>query len=357
MKVFKAIVITVFVGVVGFITFSLVKDRNTGKKYYATTRPVIASIDEKLFLSGFVYPGKEIEVKPQISGVIDAVYVSIGDRVKEGDPIASISLVPNSSEVEQLTSSVNLARINLESARVRYERQKQLYEAKAVSKVDFETVEHEYRTAQENFSSAQHQLSLREKGKKTGNNIVRSSTSGVIIDLPVKVGTSVMERSGYNPGSTVAVLAGTDHYLFRANVPERNIGSLDIGMPVKLTLLAMDSLRIDATIMTISAKGELQSGAVRFPIEAVFTNDKNSHVIRSGYSAMGEILLHRAENVITLPEKSICFKGDTSYVYLTDSLKRTIWEQDVRLGITDGNKVEILSGVLTTDYVITNYHD
>lgn len=355
MKPFNVLVITVFFGVVGFIAYSLVKDSR--QKYYATVRPEISSIEEKLFLSGYVYPGKEIEVKPQISGVVDAIYVSVGDRVKEGDPIASVSLVPNSAEVEQLTSSVNLARINLESIKLRYDRQQQLYEAKAVSRAEFEAVEQEYRTAQENYAAAQHQLDLRRKGRKTAANIVRSSTAGVIIDLPVKVGSSVMERSGYNPGSTVAVLAGTDHYLFKANVPERNIGALAVGMPVSLTLLALDSLRIEASILTISAKGEMQSGAVKFPIEAVFTYDGDGQALRSGYSATAELLLHRAANVITLPERSICFKGDTSYVYVTDSLKQEVWERDVRLGLSDGEKVEIRSGVSPSDYVITNYHD
>lgn len=355
MKAFNAIVIAVFVGVVGFITYSLLKD--SGKKYYVTTHPSISSIEEKLYLSGFVYPGKEIEIKPQISGVVDVVYVSIGDKIKEGDPIASISLVPNSSEVEQLTSSVNLARINLESVRLRYERQKQLFEAKAISRADFEAVEQEYKTAQENCSTAERQLDLRKKGKKSGTNLVRASTSGVVIDIPVKVGSSVMERSGYNPGTTVAVLAGTDHYLFKANVPERHIGSLEVGMPVTLSLLALDSLQIAATIMTISSKGEMQSGAVKFPIEAMFTFEGDSRTIRSGYSATAELLLRRVESVVTLPEKSISFKGDTSFVYVTDSLKRDVREQEVRLGVSDGDKVEILSGVSPRDYVITNYHD
>ena len=355
MKAFNIFVITVFVSVVGFIAYSLVKD--SGKKYYVTTYPEVATIEEKLLLSGFVYPGKEIEIKPQISGVIDAVYVSIGDRVKEGDPIASVSLVPNSSEVEQLTSAVHIAEINLESARLKYERQKKLYEAKAVARADFEMTEQEYRTALENCSSAKYQLSLRKKGKKSGNNMVRSSTSGVVIDIPVKVGSSVMERSGYNPGSTVAVLAGTDHFLFCSNVPEKYIGKLGVGMPVALTLLALDSLRIDATIMTISSKGETQSGAVKFPIEALFTYDNLDHKIRSGYSATGELLLHRAEGVLALPEKCINFRGDTTFVYVTDSLKRTANEKIVRLGISDGDKVQITDGVLAKDQIITNYHD
>ena len=355
MKPFNLLVLAVFVGVVGFITYSLVKESN--QKYYTTVRPEIFTIEEKLNLSGYVYPGKEIDIKPQISGVIDAIYVSVGDHVKGGDPIASVSLVPNSAEVEQLTNNMNLAEINLESVKIRYERSKELYEAKAVSRADFEAVEQEYRIAQENFASAEHQLDLRRKGEKTAANIVRSSTTGVIIDIPVKVGSSVMERSGYNPGSTIAVLAGTDHYLFRASVPERNIGALEVGMPVSLTLLALDSLRIEATIMTISAKGEMQSGAVKFPIEAVFTYEGNGPTLRSGYSATAELLLRRAIDVLTLPERSICFRGDTSYVYVTDSLKQKVWEQEVHLGLSNGDKVEILSGVFPADYVITNYHD
>ena len=355
MKAFNVLVITVFAGVVGFITYSLVKDSR--QKYYAAVRPEVSSIEEKLFLSGYIYPGKEIEIKPQISGVVDAIHVSVGDPVKEGDPIASISLVPNSSEVEQLSSSVNLARIKLESARIKYERQKQLYEAKAVSRADFEVAEQEYLTAKENYSSAEHQLELRKKGKKTAANIVRASTSGVIIDIPIKVGTSVMERSGYNPGSTVAVLAGTEYYLFRANVPERNMGSLHIGMPVKLSLPALDSLCIEATIMTISSKGEMQSGAVKFPIEAMFAYNRNDHILRSGYSASGELLLRRVDGVLTLPEKCVNFHGDTSYVYVTDSLKRTATEKIIHLGLSDGKKVQITEGISEKDLIITNYHD
>lgn len=355
MKTFNILVTTVFVGVVGFITYSLVKDSQ--QKYYTTVRPVISSVEEKLSLSGYVYPGKEIEVKPQISGVVEAIHVAVGDHVKEGDPIASIGLVPNSSEVEQLTSNVNLAKIQLESAKVKFERQKQLYEAKAVSRADFEAAEQEYLTVQENYASAEHQLGLRKQGKKTTANIVRSSTAGVIIDIPVKVGSSVVERSGYNPGSTVAIVAGTDFYLFRANVPERNIGSLHLGMPVTLSLPALDSLQIDATIMTISAKGEMLSGAVKFPVEAMFAFNSDDHVLRSGYSATGELLLRRVENTLTLPERCIHFRGDTSFVYVTDSLRRTANEKIIHLGLTDGENVEITEGITGRDLIITNYHD
>lgn len=355
MKAFHVFVITLFVAVVGFIAYSLIKDSK--QKFYTTVRPEISSVEEKLFLSGYVYPGKEIEVKPQISGVIDAVHVSVGDPIKEGDPIASVSLVPNSSEVEQLSSSVNLAKIKWEAARIKYERQKQLYDVKAVSRADFEAAEQEYMTAQENYASAKHQFELRRNGKKTAANIVRASTSGIIIDIPVKLGSSVVERSGYNPGSTIAVIAGMEYYLFRANVPERSIGSLYIGMPVKLSLSVLDSLRVNATIMSISAKGEMQSGAVKFPIEAMFAFNGGEHVLRSGYSATGELLIRREENTLTLPERCINFRGDTSFVYVTDSLKHTATEKIIQLGLTDGEKVQITDGLVGNELIITNYHD
>lgn len=356
MKVFNLIAVTVFIGAAGFITYSLIKD--SGKKYYATTNAEYTStIEKKLHLSGFVHPSKEIEVKPQISGVVDAIFVNVGDTVKEGDPVASVSLVPNSSEVEKLKNSVNITRITLSTARATYERQKQLLEKNAISRVDFEAAERDYLTAQENYSTALNQLDFRQKGKNQSNNIVRSSTSGVIIDVPVKVGSSVVERSNYNAGSTVATIAGADHYVFMADVPEKNVGSLSIGMPVKLSLLAFDDLETVAVITKISAKGEMKGGAVKFPVEAVFTLNDDTMGIRSGYSATGEVVLSSISNVLTLPERCINFRNDSTFVYVTDSLKNSASERNVTLGLSDGGRVQIVEGISTGDLIITNYHD
>jgi len=355
MKAFSIISLTVFAGTAGFIAYSLMKDAD--RKIYVTTQAETATIEDKLHLSGFVYPSREIEIKPQISGVVDAVFVDIGDSVEEGTPLVSVNLVPNSSEVEQLSNNVKIAGINLSVAERNYGRQKKLLEKKAISKTDFETVEKEYLTAKENYSSAVIQLNLRSKGKKNINNIVRASTSGVVIDIPVKVGTSVVERSSYNAGSTVAVIAGADHFIFKANVPERNIGQLSVGMPVKLKLLAYDTLGVDAVLVKISAKGELTNGAVKFPIEVEFVMKDKSIDLRSGYSATAEFLLSVADNVLTLPEKCINFRGDTSFVYVTDSLKREVSERAVLLGLSDGENVEIKSGIGRNESVITNYHE
>lgn len=355
MKAFNVLVACVFVGTVGFITYSLIKDSK--KRYYTVTHAQAATIEEKLLLSGFVYPSKEIEIKPQLSGVIDGIFVSIGDEVKEGDPIASVSLVPNSSEVENLTSAVNVSHINMKTAEANYERQKYLYEKKAVSRSEYELAEKEFLTAKENYTSARNQLDLRQKGKRSGNNTVRSSTSGKVIDIPVKPGSSVVERSGYNPGSTIAVVSSSDHFVFKANIPERSIKDVHVDDLVKLTLLAYDTLAIDAVIKMISAKGEIINGAVKFPVEAEFAMAGHGIDLRSGYSATAEILLSSTDAAVTLPEKCINFRGDTTFVYVTDSLRKKAIVREVTLGVSDGDVVEILKGIGKDDIVITNYHD
>lgn len=354
MRKFSVLAIILFVGVVGFITYSLIKDSHA--HYYAVTHAKMGTISDKLLLSGFVYPSKEIEIKPQLSGVVDEIFVTVGDLVKEGDPIASVSLVPNSTEIENLKSSVNIAKIHYETNQSNYERLKVLYEHKSISKSEFEMAERDYLTSRENYNSAVNQLNLRRKVKDSNNNIVTSSTSGIVIDIPLKIGSSVVERSGYNVGTTIATISSSDYFVFKANVPERNVKDLYLGKAVKLSLLAYDTLSIEATITMISAKGEIVNGAVRFPLEAEFLLDDNIE-LRSGYSATAEIVVSMAENVLSLPEKCIKFNGDTTFVYVTDSLKRTANERLVRLGISDGESVEILYGVTENDNVITNYYD
>ncbi len=355
MKTFNIITAAIFIGTVGVISYNLIS--GSGKHYLSVTNVGYNTVEENLRLSGFVYPDKEIEIKPQISGVVYALHVKVGDSVKEGSPIASISLVPNSSEVERLANNMRISRINLNAAKANYDRQKFLLDKKVISKADFELAERDYMTAKENYSSASSQLNFRQKNDKASNNIVRSSTSGVIIDIPVKVGASVVERGSFNAGTTIATIAEADHYIFKANVPERDIGNLSLGMPVRLTLLVHKNIEIPAVITNISAKGEVNGGTVKFPVEAEFSLDNDMPRLRSGYSATAEILISRVSDAMTLPEKYIHFNGDTSFVYVTDSLKRSVTERIVKLGISDGDNVQIVNGLTDRDLIITNYHD
>lgn len=357
-KPFNVIVTIVFLSVVGIITYTLIKDSH--KNYYATRKAEITTIEETLDLPGYVYPSKEVEIKPQLSGVVDEIFVKIGDRVSAGYPIASVSLVPNSSEIEQLQSNVKIASINLDAVSTSYERARLLFEKKAIPRTEYEASEREYKTAQENYNTAVRQLEIRRNDSRKGKNsanIVKASTSGIVIDIPVEVGSSVVERSSYNAGSTVAVLAGDEYYVFKADVPEHNIRSLYVGMPVDITLSPYDSLTIHANIVKISAKGNNINGAVKFPFEAEFTHPGNDVEIRSGYSAVASVLVSKAENVLSLPERCLKFKGDSILVYVTDSTHRDAEERLVRIGLSDGENVEIVEGLASSELVVTNCND
>ena len=359
MKAFNFIVGTVFVGVVGFVAYTILNDSKV--KYYVTVKPEYSTIEETMTLPGYVYPSREIEIKPQLSGVIDEIFVKVGDRVQTGAPLASVSLVPNSSEIEQLQSNVTISKINLDAVTSKYEKVKQLYEKNAISRLDYESTERDYLTTQENYKTAVRQLNIRKNdlsGQINSANIVKASTSGIVIDIPVEIGSSVTERSSYQAGSTIATLAGEDFFVFKADVPEHQISSLSVGMPVVLRLLPYDTLSIDAVIVKISAKAVNSNGGVRFPIEAEFTLPANNGIeIRSGYSADARICLHKVEDVLSLPEKYLKFKGDSVLAYVTDSTKKMVREKLLTLGLSDGEKVEIINGIRESDLIVANYDD
>lgn len=355
MKTFNVIVTVVFLGVVGFIAWNLIEDSK--KKYYSTILPENKCIEEKLQLSGFIYPSTEIDIKPQLSGVIDAIFKSTGDMVNEGDPIASISLVSTSEEIDKLTSNVNVAKISLNAAETKFKRQKMLLEKKAIPNTEFEADEKEYLTAKENYQSAVNQLHLRKKGGKSGNNIVCSSANGIVINIPLKSGASVIERSSYNEGTTIATVASSNLYVFSADVAEKNIGSICIGTQIEISIPAYKNLDIAATVTKISSKGNMVNGAVKFPVEAQFSIPSDSLRLLSGCSAIGEVLISKVENAMSLPEKCINFKGDTVFVYVLDSLGNNVMQKDIQIGISDGNSVQVTSGLTRNDPVITNYHD
>jgi len=358
MKIYRFVAIILLIGVLTYVIVKAVSISPTNG--YSITAACRKDIIERLELPGYVYPSREIEIKPQLSGVIDEIFVKIGDRVLAGTPIASVSLVPNSSEIEQLQSNVNVAIINLDAASRLFERTKLLFEKNAVSRVEYEASEREYKTAQENFNTAARQLEIRRNDSRKGKdsaNIVKASTSGIVIDIPVEVGSSVVERSSYNAGSTVAILAGDDYYVFKADVPEHNIRSLYVGMPVDITLTAYDSLAIRANVVKISAKGNNMNGSVKFPFEAEFSHPGGDFEIRSGYSAVASVLISKVENVLSLPERCLKFSGDSILVYVTDSTFRAVEERLVKIGLSDGENVEILEGLKDSELVVTNYND
>lgn len=358
MKVFNTIAVIVFLIVVGIITYNVASDSR--RKYYVTTNPTRKTIENKLYIPGSVYPIKEVEIKSQLSGVLDELYVKIGDEVHQGRPIAIIRLVPNSSDIEQLENNLNITRIEYEAQKIDYERNKQLYSQRTISKVDMEASEKAYYVSEEKYHSAQNQLNILRRGYASSmdiSNTVKSSTDGIIIDIPVEVGSSIIERNNYNVGTTIAVLAEMNRFIFRAQIDEQYLKYISLGTKMRLTFNAYDSLTVDAAVTKIAAKGMETTGIVKFAVDAEFDITPKMPVIRSGYSATAEVLLQQAENVLTLPEKCLTFRQDSICVYVLDSLTNKPVQQLIKTGISDGSLIEIVEGLTLNEKVITNYSD
>lgn len=357
-KPFNIIALLVFAAVVAAIGWNIVSDNRKG--HYLTASPEIRTIEKRVSVPGHVYPVREIEIKSQLSGVLDSILVKTGDSVSAGDPVATVRLVPSSSDIEQMENNLKVARIEMDAAELSYRRDLDLFGKDAIPKSDMEATEKAYLISREQYSTARSQLDIMKHGfsSEAGvSNTVTASTSGTVIDIPVEPGTSVIERNTYNIGTTIAVLAETDCFVFKAKVPEQNLGYMSPGTHAVLTFNAYDSLRVDATITKVAAKGEETGTAVRFTVEAVFDMTSGMPVIRSGYSATAEILAARKDSVLSLKEKYLTFRNDSSYVYILDTVSGRPLLRTVSTGISDGEQIEITDGISLSDRIITNYDD
>ena len=222
MKTFKIILICIFSATLAFVAFR--SSLRGTKAIYETTQPQYREIKEEINISGNVFPMKEIEIKSQISGVLDKINVSIGDKVRIGDPVASIMLVPNASDMERLEYNLNTAQIEYKARLEDYKREHKLYSKNLVAQAEMDSYTQAYELSKEKLASAQNQLNILKEGRispETASNIVRSSISGVIIDTPLETGASVIERNNFNPGTTIAVVAEMSRFRFKALVPEK----------------------------------------------------------------------------------------------------------------------------------------
>jgi HlyD family secretion protein len=367
---------------------------------YELGNAVKMDIVRKTVASGSVKPRHEILIKPQISGVIDELFVSAGQLVKKGDAIARIKLVPSPTTLNQAKSNVDLAelryqdarrelerqgrvfkegvdteqsRANLDNAQKQEKRQKQLLDEGVISAQDYERFKLELElaknaldnakiNAQNNVKSFEMNVDIRRQeldaaianlqlmqegiAGKSGqvSNIVKATVDGMILDVPVEVGSSVIERNNFNEGSTIAEIADMQQLIFEGKVDESDVGKLKEGMPLKLSIGALDSEQFEAVLEYIAPKGVLENGAVKFEIRASL-KPKEGVFLRAGYSANADIILARKDKVLAIQERELIFdeKGN-SFVEIEKS-KGRFEKVAVKTGISDGINIEIISGV------------
>lgn len=350
LKIFLWVIVAAIV--LGTFYF-LYKNSQPKEEHFATVMPQVADIKRTTVLNGKIEPRDEIQIKPQISGIISSIEVEAGDFVNEGDVIARIKVIPEASQLSSAQSRIDDAQIECDDARVKFQRSKDLYEKKVISREDFEDAEKTLKKALQDLEYARDSYRIVKEGVSQynateSNTLVRATITGLVLDVPVKVGSSVIQANTMNDGTTVATIADMTNLIFKGNVDETEVGLLKPGMKMDITIGAVTDLRPSAVLEYISPKGTENNGANTFEIKAALTVDDPSQ-LRSGYSANASIIIEEANGVMSLPESVVTFERDSTFVYvLTDSVPQQKFERRaVDTGLSDGINVEIKNGVDT----------
>lgn len=355
-KVFKSL-FWVLIGALFIGTFVFLYMNSKGKKTeYELVEPQSgATLTKSTLLTGAIEPRDEIEIKPQISGIISEIFVEAGNQVREGDVIAKIKVIPDESQLSSAQFRVQEAERQLELARSKHERTEELYNKKYVSREEYEESATSLANAKINLESAQDALSIIRDGVSSSNaqgsnTLVRSTITGLVLDVPVKVGTSVIQSNTFNDGTTIAKVADMNDLIFKGKVDETEVGQLYEGQPMRITIGALQDMTSDATIEYIAPKAVSENGTNTFEIKAAVTIPDVS-ALRAGYSANAAVTLASAENILTIPESTIEFEGDDAYVYvLTGSEKDQQFERrKIETGLSDGITIEVKSGLTVDD--------
>lgn len=314
-------------------------------------------ISKTTLITGKIEPRNEVNVKPQISGIITDIYKEAGDVVKAGEVIAKVKVIPDMSQLSSAESRVRLAEINAKQAQTDYERDKVLFDKHLITAESFDKVSQTLHQAQEEVKAATDALEVVRDGVSKSNasassTLIRSTISGVILDIPVKVGNTVILSNTFNDGTTIATLANMKDLIFRGNIDETEVGQLSIGVPMKITIGALQDVKLNASLEYISPKAVENNGANQFEIKAAI-DIKGAKSLRSGYSANAEIVLQTAKNVLTIPESAVEFNGDSTFVYLVKGKgeQKTYERHPVTIGISDGVNIEIKKGLSQKDIV------
>lgn len=352
------IVMLVLVALLFVWTFVFLYQKSQPKEVvYEVVIPEVTDLEKTTVATGKVEPRDEVLIKPQISGIIAEVYKEAGQTVKQGEVIAKVKVIPELGQLNAAESRVRLAEINATQTETDFARIRKLHEEKLISTEEYEKGEVALKQAREELQTAKDNLEIVKEGitknsASFSSTLIRSTITGLILDVPVKVGNSVIMSNTFNDGTTIATVANMNDLIFRGNIDETEVGRIHEGMPVKLTIGALQDLSFDATLEYISPKGVEENGANQFEIKAAVVAP-DSVQIRSGYSANAEIVLERAKQALALPESTVEFSGDSTFVYvLTDSVPRQQFERrPIQIGMSDGIKIAIKSGITAGDKV------
>ena len=337
--------------ILGFL-FSMayfIRTNSKSVEEYDTTTPFTSSIEKTAVVTGKVIPEDEVEIKPQLNGIIEKILVEEGDILNEGDLIARIKVVPDEASVYRVQCQVNNLKLAVKNTERDFQRSTDLYAKQIISQQDFDNAELSYNQAKENLSAAQNDLEIIKKGSVSGsataNTNIRATVSGTILEIPVKLGDQVIQSNNFSAGTTVAIIADLNTMIFEGKVDEAEVGKLYNGQGLIVSMAAIPGEEFDASLKFVAPKGTEEQGAVQFKIEADVTLSE-SVFVRAGYSANASLVIDSRNNIMVIPEALLQFDRRTQAPYVEIQTGNQKFERkDIELGLSDGINVEVLSGL------------
>ena len=314
---------------------------------FATQSAETRSIVEKTVASGAIVPRREVTIKARVSGVVEKLYVEPGQYVKSGDPIAKIKIIPDVVNLNAAEARLSAARISLKNSETEHTRIKQLVEQRLVGQSEFARVDLEYNLAKQELKAAGDNLQLVKEGAIRGSgkvsNLVQSTVEGMVLEVPVKEGASVIETNNFNEGTTIAAVADMNDMIFQGTVDESEVGKIKQGMPATISIGAIDNKKFPGTLEYISPKGVAKDGTIEFEVRAKLALSPGTF-IRANYSANADVILDRRDGVLALNESLIQFEKGEPFVEV-ETRPQEFQKRSLKLGLSDGIYVEVKGGL------------
>ena len=350
----RYLLLVALLGVFIYTMYFLYKKSEQKPITYTTSQPFVTDITKKTLATGTIKPREEIEIKPQVSGIIQELYVEAGEMVKEGDLIARIKVIPNMVSLNNAQNRVEVAQYSFDNAKLDFERNKKLYDDGVISVSDFQRFELTYKNALAELQAAQDNLDIVREGssKKMGQQsltMVRSTVTGMVLDIPIKVGNQVIESNNFNDGTTIASVANMNDMIFEGKIDESEVGKIKEGMNLIVTIGAIENQSFDAELEFIAPQGVEENGAIQFEVKAKMELNEE-FFIRAGYSANADIVLDERIEVLAIPESLLQFENDSPFVEI-ETGEQQFDKKNVKLGLSDGINVEVLEGVSEDDKI------
>tara|TARA_B100001093_G_scaffold510075_1_gene575275 strand:+ start:543 stop:1673 length:1131 start_codon:yes stop_codon:yes gene_type:complete len=355
MKILKYLIVTLIIFGLLFATAYFIKTNSKSITEYKTETPFISSVEQKTVVTGKVIPEDEVEIKPQISGIIQELFVEEGENVKEGDLLAKVKVVPNEGSLNSAKGRVASLKIILDNAKIEFDRNKLLYEKEIISKQDFQNASLNFDRASQDLANAKSDLEVillgSAGGSSTANTNIRATVAGTVLEIPVEAGDQVVESNTFNAGTTIATIADLNKMIFEGKIDESEVEKLKIEMPLVINLGAIQNKDFDAKLKFIAPKGNEEQGTVKFKIEADVFLD-NSINVRAGYSANASLVLEKKDSVMVISEALLQFdKSDEEAFVEIEKSDQKFKRIKIETGISDGINIEILSGLTMDDKI------